>query len=295
MAARDLDRGTWYAKVTDSNGCYAGASFRVQGPAPLRVSATAGYDSCHSPTAGLIKVSASGGTLPYSYGRVTAGERILQFDSLLTGLPAGLHEVVATDAMGCTSHPYPVAVTLPATFELDAGADQHISWGKSVVLDATLSGVDVSEGALQWSSTAAFSPLLHTYDPPLRIKTTPPRSADYVVTFTSAEHCVRSDTVSVVVDTTARLYAPTAFSPNGDGNNDRFSFYTTAVVTGTVALSIYDRWGNLVWKQPAEGVAEWDGTFNGIPVNSGVYVYSGSVRRRGGGTLPVQGSVLLLR
>ena len=289
---RDLGRGAWIVEATDSNDCRLAESLMVRGPEPLRVAATAGYDSCHSATAGHVLINAAGGTLPYVYG--LSDGSVLQSGNLLRALPAGVHQVVATDAMGCSSLPLPVTVTLPATFNLDAGEDRQISWGQSVVLDATLEGLEASEGKVRWTSTADFSHPTNAYNP-LRIESAPLRSTDYVVSFTTPENCSRTDTVRVTVDSTAQLYAPNVFSPNGDGQNDRFSLYTNTLVTGTIGLTIYDRWGNLVWQQSEAGGTKWDGTYNGVAANSGVYVYTATVSFHDGSRLPIKGSVLLMR
>lgn len=67
------------------------------------------------------------------------------------------------------------------------------------------------------------------------------------------------------------LFIPNAFTPNGDGINDVFR------VTGSeeciLEMSIYDRWGNLLYTtQTAPFV--WDGRIkNGEPASEGAYVY----------------------
>ena len=292
MVARDLDRGAWMAEVTDSNGCYLQTPFGVEGPEPLRIAATAAFDSCHSPTAGTVQIQAQGGTQPYTYGRSTDTGR--QPENLLRGFTNGMHEVVATDALGCESFPLPVAVTLPTFFELDAGADRTISWGESVELEAELVGIDVRQGRVEWTAVEDF------YYPiddgtRARIATAPEQTTDYAVTFTSDDNCSLTDTVTVHVDTTGRLYAPNAFSPNGDRLNDHFTLYTNTVVSAIESLLIYDRWGNLVWESPSSESLGWDGTVNGTPAGVGVYVYHGEVRLRNGATLPVRGSVHLMR
>ena len=85
------------------------------------------------------------------------------------------------------------------------------------------------------------------------------------------------DTLSVDLTGKTDIYIPSAFSPNGDGQNDWFFPFGAAGVTGIKAFRIYDRWGNLVFERrdiapnvPTEG---WDGTFNNQLLFSGVYVY----------------------
>lgn len=65
---------------------------------------------------------------------------------------------------------------------------------------------------------------------------------------------------------------PNAFSPNNDGHND----YLRPIVGDNVqnfTLSIYDRWGNLVYETSSKS-AKWDGTYKGNKMNTGVFAYS---------------------
>ncbi len=66
------------------------------------------------------------------------------------------------------------------------------------------------------------------------------------------------------------LFVPNVFSPNEDGHNDEFKPRGTEPYE--YEMRIYDRWGNLVFSSDKidEG---WDGTFNGKPMNSAVFVY----------------------
>ncbi|MBT8231400.1 MAG: gliding motility-associated C-terminal domain-containing protein [Saprospiraceae bacterium] len=60
------------------------------------------------------------------------------------------------------------------------------------------------------------------------------------------------------------IYIPNVFSPNRDGQNDVFRPYAQDARIETVEMSIYDRWGNLVFKG-----TEWDG----YKADGGVYTY----------------------
>ena len=67
------------------------------------------------------------------------------------------------------------------------------------------------------------------------------------------------------------LHVPTGFSPNGDNNNDVFSIMVGKDVA-SFTFFVYDRWGNRMVHSTDPNL-EWDGTFNGEPVNAGVYPY----------------------
>ena len=94
---------------------------------------------------------------------------------------------------------------------------------------------------------------------------------------TSAEGC--RDTAMAVITARAaeELIIPNAFTPNGDGVNDRFVIRYSGAER--IEVSLYDRWGNPVWSQAQtalSGTLEWDGTIKGSPAPESVY--TGAVR-----------------
>lgn len=84
------------------------------------------------------------------------------------------------------------------------------------------------------------------------------------------------NTVTVVVP---GLYVPNAFTPNGDGDNDVFQPWTHDMAEEDLDLSIFDRWGGLVFQ--SSGTAKgWDGRHKngGDVLPEGVYVWKLSAR-----------------
>jgi gliding motility-associated-like protein len=84
---------------------------------------------------------------------------------------------------------------------------------------------------------------------------------------------------------------PSAFSPNGDGNNDLLS------VLGSITdidFAIYNRWGQLVFRtnDRAKG---WDGKFNGVDLNPGVFAYRLSGKDLEGKLIERKGNITLVR
>ncbi|MEO1259690.1 MAG: gliding motility-associated C-terminal domain-containing protein [Bacteroidota bacterium] len=70
------------------------------------------------------------------------------------------------------------------------------------------------------------------------------------------------------------VYLPTAFSPNNDGVNDLFTpYFSHPDKLNDFHLSIFDRWGKLVYKSNSLLEPSWDGTVKGRPVSLGVYAW----------------------
>jgi gliding motility-associated-like protein len=85
---------------------------------------------------------------------------------------------------------------------------------------------------------------------------------------------------------------PTAFTPNNDGHNDLFGVRGWAGII-ELQLSVYDRWGNLVFHTTNPSVA-WDGTSNGRPMKEGTYVYHVAASTFCG-RIEQKGTVVLIR
>ncbi len=89
-----------------------------------------------------------------------------------------------------------------------------------------------------------------------------------------------------------RLFFPTAFSPNKDGLNDLFLPGGAEVIS--YKLSIFNSWGQLVFlsNDIANG---WDGSFDGEPVLSGVYIYQCDIVSPTGKKYGYNGTLTLIR
>ncbi|MEX1187642.1 MAG: PKD domain-containing protein [Bacteroidia bacterium] len=66
------------------------------------------------------------------------------------------------------------------------------------------------------------------------------------------------------------IYAPNAFTPNGDGTNDIFNIKLTYVKQ--FQLEIFDRWGELIFLSTDPDFG-WNGTYKGNPAQEDVYAW----------------------
>lgn len=104
----------------------------------------------------------------------------------------------------------------------------------------------------------------------------------YHVTIVDTNCCQQNDTLKILL---LDLFVPTAFSPNFDGKNDKFRVKGPTQGIDNFQLSVYNRWGQLVWnaRDFSEG---WDGTFNGLNCPMGAYTWvlsfgvSGNVQKK---------------
>jgi len=82
--------------------------------------------------------------------------------------------------------------------------------------------------------------------------------------------CDDVTSIRVVVKPAIAFYIPNTFTPNADGLNETFA--GNGVGLKEYEMWIYDRWGeNLFYSSNME--FEWDGTYKGKQVESGMYIY----------------------
>ena len=95
------------------------------------------------------------------------------------------------------------------------------------------------------------------------------------------------------------VFVPNAFSPNGDGVNDdlRPYFKMDNIKIGNYDFRLFNRWGSLVFASQNLNEA-WDGTLKGQAAETGVYVWSLTVRVMLNGkvqTKQLSGDVAIMR
>lgn len=98
----------------------------------------------------------------------------------------------------------------------------------------------------------------------------------------------------VTIPPCEEVYAPTGFSPNGDGRNDTFRIFFGPCVQEVLQLEIFDRWGGLVFRSRTSNDA-WDGQRAGAPCNNGFYAYQAVLALKDGTRRVWRGGVQLLR
>ncbi len=86
---------------------------------------------------------------------------------------------------------------------------------------------------------------------------------------------------------------PSAFSPNGDGNNDLFRPKVYDAVTN-YQLRVFNRWGSLVF-QTNDPKTGWDGYMKGRPQSSQAFVYVCSFNTSGNEPKEYRGTVMLVK
>ena len=192
-----------------------------------------------------------------------------------------------TDAAGCTGT-WTESISI-LTNVVDAGPDQVIEQGDSTMLLAS------GTGSLSWSPNGSLSCVDCSHP-----VASPQTTTTYTLTSTDPNGCIAVDqvTVTVIPSEEYTVFVPNTFTPNGDGANDLFLLYGYNLDL-VLSFRIYDRWGQIVYLDeqfdPYDNQRGWDGSFQGQPVNAGVYAWVAEVRTKAGKQVIQYGNVTLLR
>jgi gliding motility-associated-like protein len=163
---------------------------------------------------------------------------------------------------GCTDSYSEQIVTIQP--EIETIADATITLGESIQL---------------WGDAAPlFNKLMFQWTPNIYLDcdtcqhpyATPLNTTNYSVVVTDTWGCIDTAAVKITIDKNRTVNIPNAFTPNADGNNDRFVMYGDNIQN--MQLSIYSRWGEKVF-ETTDIKTGWDGTFKGKSCSPGVYVY----------------------
>jgi len=178
--------------------------------------------------------------------------------SLLVTSPAGCVNQKTVPAMVC-ARDYPIA-------EFDANPNP------TTIFDPLVQFTNLSVDNVQNDWDFAGFEGSTEVDPKYEFPGNGP--GDYPVTLIVTNQFGCTDTIvhTVVVQDEFLLFAPNAFTPNGDGLNDIFYFQGGNIDLAHFQLYIFDRWGNVVFEttDPTKG---WDASYAGSQVESGVYVW----------------------
>jgi gliding motility-associated-like protein len=257
---------TYTVTGTAVNGCTGATTITVT-VNTIPVASITGNDSiCEGQS---VMLSGSGGGV-YSWGTN-------EFTQNITVAPTATTTYSLVVEIGtCTDTAYFTVTVLPVP-TAGAGADVTITSGSNTTLTAT------GGGTYSWSTGATTS----------AITVAPAATTTYCVYVTNSSGCVSSDCITVTVDPDCgELFVPTAFSPNGDNNNDILYIEGNCIVE--LQFEVFDRWGAKVF-ETADRLKGWDGIYKGQPLNTAVFAYKLRARLATGEEVNRKGNISLVR
>jgi gliding motility-associated-like protein len=289
--AANLGPGIYHVTATDSKGCQDTASTQLFAPTPIMPFFGDIEDPPCFGDETLIQIdSASGGNGGFFWS-INNGERLPLGVSI--PVPSGIYTITVFDSTGCnvdTLHiiedPPPIVVTvLPETPQLTLGDSLQLN----IVVDSLQHPIET----IAWNPVSDLScincpsPFVHPVIPTL-----------YTVTVIDSAGCLGQQEIFVEVNSNRQIYIPNVFSPNDDGRNDIFRITTGQGVINIKSMSIFNRWGEVVFFQenisPFSNVG-WDGKYKEESLDPAVFVYLIEVQFLDNEVLLYRGDVTLVR
>jgi gliding motility-associated-like protein len=168
---------------------------------------------------------------------------------------------------------------------IEADPDVFIPTGTDVTLTAVLTGSMPAGATFTW--TDAQGNVIGMGE---SITVNPDSETTYKVTVTTPDGCSAAASITIYPRFAEPRFA-NVFTPSGDELNDDF-YPIVDLNVQVVEFKVFGRWGGVIHDNPAEG---WDGTFDGKPMPSDVYVYFARIVNADGEESFHKGDVTLLR
>ncbi len=297
-SAANLTAGDYTVTVTDSKGCSATATQTLNQPSAIDVSTDVTASSCSNVNDGVVVVTATGGLAPYIYEL----NGLSQLGDTFTQVSAGNYLVVISDANGCDG-------TDTFTITQTPGFALTLTTNQQTILTGMQTQLNTNVLPAQTIVSIAWSPLVDSaYGDIFDFGGCDPNNCPspnvhphYTTTFmaviTNTDGCSAYDTITIDVKNEASKFIPSAFTPNGDGLNDRFEF--DILGADKLDVSIYSRWGDLVFHNDNQvnGMNQnsgWDGTKGGKLCPFDTYVYKIKITYFDKSVVDITGTVTLM-
>jgi gliding motility-associated-like protein len=196
--------------------------------------------------------------------------------------PAANTRYIVTATLGQCSTTDTLNVTVFQSIPVNAGPDLTIISGDMVQLQATGS----TGSTYVWTPATGLSAANV-----LRPNASPTATTTYTLRQTTAQGCISQDEMTVTV--LSCVDPMVAFTPNGDGINDRW-LVTNSQCLKSAKVEVFNRYGNKVFED-ANYSNQWDGNYKGKPLPDGTYYYVVTYTLVNGKPTYIKGNVTILR
>lgn len=287
----ELAAGDYQIIVTDSKGCMDTVERTISEPDPI-VADFPSSDSvnCFGDQLPVTVVAANGGNGPNFTYTINNGARRPLGEEV--NLFAGTYTITVFDAKGCMEDTT-ILIQQPDEFEVDLGPGPiEMELGDSTTICYATNLVGRRIDSVVWTGLGTPE------DSTLRcLVIKPTENTLYMVEVKDQFGCSANDQLEVIVLNQGKVFVPNVFSPEGNINTV-LSVFTGPGVQTIDFMEIYNRWGELVYRQ--EDLQNGDG-WNGRWENTGdlllndVYVYVVKVTYKDNTTEFRRGDVTLIR
>lgn len=176
---------------------------------------------------------------------------------------------------------------------VDLGPDLLVNPGDEIQLNPM---IHPSGGTLQYAwSSPEDSDLCRDCPMPIVL---PQQPSVYRLQITDEEGCSARDSLVIALRKVRKIFAPTAFSPNGDQINDIFYLQGFGEVQ-IRSLKIFNRWGRVLYVREGGTINDtrhgWNGQSGRASVPTGVYTWTATLQFPDGEVEVFGGNITLIR
>ena len=136
-----------------------------------------------------------------------------------------------------------------------------------MVTRCSLQGSAINAVSIAWTPANTLTNA-NTFFPTAK----PTITTTYTLTVRNSDNCTSTDNVLVTVIPYC-VKVMNAFTPNGDGTNDRWIVTNGTGCTNLVKVRVFNRYGQEVYKND-NYQNNWDGMYGGKPIPDGTYYYT---------------------
>ena len=254
---------TYTVMVSDGCSDPAIGSLTVYAHPPITLETEYGPEVCFEDTTFIEVYAGPGSNISYNWDAVPPVS-----GNYLEGHP-GIYGLTITDnETGCQRFEdlqLPGFSPITANFALSPLTDDCLT-----TIDPVIEILDFSVGAIKGFWDFGDNTGLQPYEFGTNLSHTFADTGFYEVTLAIENEggCVSEFSLPVCVEYAPRIYAPNAFSPNGDGKNDGFGFVGYDIET--IRWQVFTRYGEMIY----EGLNlddRWDGKYKDNWAPSAVY------------------------
>jgi gliding motility-associated-like protein len=235
---------------------------------------------------------------PVSYKEISSEDTLLIDVDVDVNVHTYAYTTYLKDNCGGMSAASNVAKTILLKVDLKendrAQYNPELSWSRYGVWNPGVERYDVE---FKYDSLGEFSSIASTVPDKVRyfdqyLSNTQTQYCYRITAYQKGDNKVFSESNVACVSTEPKLYAPTAFTINGDNLNETFKL--GGIFLEDFHIQIVNRYGEIVFK--SDNMDEsWDGTFMGNPVPADVYMFHAEGHGRNGKLVTIKGTVTLIR
>jgi gliding motility-associated-like protein len=259
----------YFVRVTNQYGCQQIDSAMVRIDRRVKLVFGTNATICIGDS---VRLTASGNTNQFNWSPATGLSDANIANPMAKPQQTTTYIVTGVSQNVCPSETGSVTIVVGNYPTVDLGADLTLTAGQTYNFNPTLSS-DVT--TYQWRPTTGLN-CSGCRNPQFIAD----RDIQYTLTVGNQYGCKTTDTVKVkVLCNKGSIFMPNAFTPNGDGKNDRF-FVAGWGIKKVQRFTIFDRFGQVVFTRSnvdaGDPSAGWDGSLNNQQNQiSNVYVYIG--------------------